>query len=152
MEAALGFEAVADGRLVFASGTFTANPIATAAALAVMDVIEAEDPAPRLDDLARRLRAGLTARFAAHRVPAWAIGAASITQVHFSESPPQDRRDVVRGDHRRTERFLLGMLGEGILWTPVHSALTCTAHTADDIDRVIEAADRVAMLFSGGPD
>lgn len=149
MEPTLGLDAAAADALVFASGTFTANPIATAAGLAVLDVLETEDPAPRLDALAVRLRAGLDRVFREHGVTAMATGSASITQVHFADRPPRTRRDVVAANAGAAASFLLGLVGEGVFWTPVHSALTCAAHTDADIDAVIAAADRIAASFEG---
>lgn len=143
MEAALGRSALEGVGLVFASGTFTGHAIAAAAGVAVLDVLDAEEPRQHLDQLAERLRHGLDARFRAHGVEAWAIGAASISQVHFTATPPRNRREILGGDQTRLDRFLLGMVAHGVLWPPVHAALSCAAHDETDIDRVLDAADDV---------
>ncbi|HYM84405.1 MAG TPA: aminotransferase class III-fold pyridoxal phosphate-dependent enzyme [Candidatus Dormibacteraeota bacterium] len=148
MEETLGEPSLTNGKRVFASGTFTANALAVAASLAVLDVLEADDPAPRLDRLAERLRDGLDKRFAAAGIEACAVGGASISQVHFSARPPRDRRGILAGDLAAQETFLLGMVAEGVLWPPVHSALTCAAHDEADIDRVLDAAERVIAFMA----
>jgi glutamate-1-semialdehyde aminotransferase len=40
------------------------------------------------------------------------------------------------------------MLAQGVLWPPVHPALTSGAHTAGDVERVLAAA---RIVLSGGP-
>lgn len=148
MELTLGREAASRDALVFASGTFTANPIATSAGLAVLDVLDHDDPAARLDMLAGQLRVGLNATFARCGLGATAIGAASITQIHFAPNAPQSRREAIAADGPAVALFLLGLVARGIFWTPVHSALICAAHDEAEIDEVVAVAGRVAEQFA----
>ena len=67
--------------------------------------------------------------------------------MHFAAQRPRDRRDVLAADTGRTARFLLGMVAEGVMWMPVHSALTCAVHTEDDIDTALSTAERVITLL-----
>jgi glutamate-1-semialdehyde 2,1-aminomutase len=152
MEEALGSSAAADGRMVFASGTFSGNPLATAAGLAVLDELDDDDPVPRMDELASQLRSELQERFDTHHVAAQVVGASSITQVHFTSTPPRDRRDVLAADRDAIVRFLVGMMSEGVLWTPVHSALLSAAHDEEQITMIIEAADRVIKVMASSTD
>lgn len=150
MDEALGQRALDEGRLVFASGTFSGHAVAVAAGLAVLDVLDAGDPREHLDRLAVRLRAGLGERFRVHGVTAVAAGAASISQVHFRAEPPRNRREIVAADQRQLAAFLLGMVAHGVLWPPVHSALTCAAHDDAQIDRVVAVADEVLAELAHG--
>lgn len=143
MEGALGLDAARNGTRIFQSGTFTANPMAIAAGNVVLERFRGGGPVARLDALADRLRAGLDGLFAHHGVAARTTGAASIFQVHFTETPPRNRREILAGDMTALHAFLLGLIAEGILWTPVHPGLTCLAHTDMQIDEVIVAAGRV---------
>lgn len=148
MEGALGLGAGASGRRIFQSGTFTANPVAMAVGSVVLRIVAEQDPTPRLDALAARLRRGLDEVFGQRGIPAHMTGAASIFQVHFTREAPRHRREVLAGDMAALHSFLLGLLTEGVFWTPVHPGLTCFAHTERDIEEVIAAAARVADRMS----
>jgi glutamate-1-semialdehyde 2,1-aminomutase len=148
LEAGLGPGAAATGKRIFQSGTFTANPVALAAGLATLDVLEREPVNERIDELATRLRRGLDDAFRTRGFPAVTTGGGSIFQVHFTPEPPRNRREILAGDLVSLELFLLGLVGEGIYWTPIHPGLTSYAHTAAQMDRAIEAADRVLAVMA----
>lgn len=138
MEAALGPDA--GDREIFQSGTFTENPLSVAAGMAVLDALESEPVLQCADEAGRLLRAGLTAEFEAHGVQATITGVASILQVHIGTARVENRRDVIRADVEATRAFLLGMVAGGVLWPPIHPAVTSGAHTSEDIERVIATA------------
>lgn len=133
-------------RQIFQSGTFTENPVAMAAGMAVLDVLESEPTLARADRAGELLRAGLAEQFAAHGITAAVTGTASIAQVHLGIEKVENRRDVLRGDPEATRAFLLGMVAEGVLWPPGHPAVTSGAHSEEDIEKVIAAA---ATVLSG---
>jgi glutamate-1-semialdehyde 2,1-aminomutase len=141
MEAALGPRAGA--REIFQSGTFTENPLAIAAGLAVLDVLESEPVLARADRAGERLREGLKQQFAAHGVTAAVTGAASIAQVHLGIEQVRNRRDALRADAAATRAFLLGMVAGGVLWPPGHPAVTSGAHGDEDVRRVITTVGKV---------
>lgn len=143
MEATLGLRAADQGTQIFQSGTFSANPVALAAGIATLTVFREEDVSTRVDEVATLIRSGLDQLFSARRIPACTVGAASILQVHFAEKPPRNRRDILAGDLSKLRRFHLGLLVEGIFWTPIHPAVTCSAHSNADVDEVLNAVDRV---------
>ena len=147
MEGSLGFEAARRGTRIFQSGTFTGNAMSIHAGIAILDVFLAEDIAPRLDELATRIRSGLDGLFREAGIAACTTGAASIFQLHFAAQPPRHRREILAADIAGLQAFLLGMIAEGVLWTPVHPGLTCAAHTDADVDAVITAAARVVELM-----
>jgi glutamate-1-semialdehyde 2,1-aminomutase len=128
---------------VFQSGTFTESPVAVAAGLAVLDVLESEPVLERADRAGKLLRGGLSEIFAAHGVPAAVTGAASIAQVHLGVERVENRRDVLRADKQATHAFQLEMVAEGALWPPGHPALTSGAHCEEDIELVLAAAGDV---------
>jgi glutamate-1-semialdehyde 2,1-aminomutase len=138
MEAALGREAA--DKKIFQSGTFTENPVSIAAGMAALDVLEEEPVLERANEAGRRLREGLAAIFREQDVDAAVTGVASIAQVHMGVEQAQNRRDVLRSDYQATRDFLLGMVARGVLWPPVHPAVTSGAHTPEDIDDVLNTA------------
>jgi glutamate-1-semialdehyde 2,1-aminomutase len=141
MEAAMGHRA--GDRRIFQSGTFTENPLSVAAGLAVLDVLESEPVLEHADRAGELIRNGLIDVFTSAGVRAAVSGCQSIFQVHLGTDRVSDRRDVVRSDLEATRAFLLGMLGEGVLWPPVHPAVTSGAHTPESAAAVVAAAERV---------
>jgi glutamate-1-semialdehyde 2,1-aminomutase len=141
MEAALG--AAAGEHAIFQSGTFTENPVAIAAGLAVLDVLESEPVLARADRAGELLRAGLEERFAAQSILAAVTGTASIAQVHLGVERVENRRDVLRANVQDTHAFLLGMVAGGVLWPPIHPAVTSGAHSEEDIERVMATVETV---------
>jgi glutamate-1-semialdehyde 2,1-aminomutase len=147
MDAVLGRPSLTNGKRIFHSGTFTANPIAMAAGMASLHVLETEPVLERIDALAERLRQGLRRLFTAYEVNAHVTGVRSIFQVHFSEAEPRSRRDMVQGNRELTRLFLLGLVAEGVLWPPIHPGVTSYGHNEDDIDRSLAAAERLMPMF-----
>jgi glutamate-1-semialdehyde 2,1-aminomutase len=135
MEAALGHPP----EEIFQSGTFTENPVAMTAGLAVLDVLESEPVVERADRTGELLRAGLREQFAAHGIVAAVSGVASIAQVHIGIERALNRRDVLRADSEATHAFQLGMVAEGVLWPPGHPAVTSGAHSEEDVEQVLAA-------------
>jgi glutamate-1-semialdehyde 2,1-aminomutase len=148
MEAALGTEAGA--RRIFQSGTFTENPLSIAAGNAAVTVLEQEPALERANAAGDRLRVGLRAVFAGREIAAAVTGVGSIAQVHLGATEVRNRRDVVRSDQEQTRRLLLGLIAEGVLWPPIHPAVTSAAHTEGQIDEVLAAVESVLDAATGG--
>jgi glutamate-1-semialdehyde 2,1-aminomutase len=128
---------------IFQSGTFTENPVAMAAGLAVLDVLETEPILEQADRTGEQLRVGLREIFAAHGTTAAVTGVASIAQVHLGVERVENRRAVLRADAEATHAFQLGMVVEGVLWPPGHPALTSGAHSEEDVERALRSAGKV---------
>lgn len=140
MEAALGAESPSR---IFQSGTFTENPVSVAAGLAALHLLETEPILERADAAGEALRQGLRREFDAAGVQAAVTGQGSILQVHVGASEIRNRRDVLRADVESTRRFLLGMVAEGVLWPPIHPAVTSSAHDEASVELTLAAARRV---------
>ena len=147
MEAVLGPSAQAGGTRIFHSGTFTGNPLSLAAGMAVLDVLEREPVLEHIDRLAARLISSLQEVLDSHGV-GHMTGFGSIFQLHFTETPPSNRREVLAGDPVLTAAVLLGLCAHGVLWPPVHPGVVSYGHTEADIDRLAEVLDTVMGMFS----
>jgi glutamate-1-semialdehyde 2,1-aminomutase len=84
------------------------------------------------------LRRGLRSTFDEFGVDAIVTGFRSVIQVHFGTQSVDNRRDLLRSDLRSTTAFLLGLVAEGVLWPPVHPAVTSGAHTPEHIELVLD--------------
>jgi glutamate-1-semialdehyde 2,1-aminomutase len=138
MEAALGLEG--GSRRIFQSGTFTENPLSIAAGLATLDVVENEPVLETADIAGAAIRTGLTELLAEFGVQGAVTGTRSIFQVHIGVRSVENRREVLKSDLEATRLFLLALVCEGVLWPPIHPAVTSGAHSQDHVDRVLTAA------------
>ena len=146
MEAVLGPSARAGGTHIFHSGTFTGNPLSMAAGMAVLDVLEREPVLEHVDHLGARLISTLQEVLDSHGV-GHMTGFGSIFQLHLTETPPSNRREVLAGDPVLTAAVLLGLCAHGMLWPPVHPGVVSYGHTEADIDRLAEVLDTVMGMF-----
>lgn len=147
MEAVLGAEADARGTRIFHSGTFTGNPLSVAAGMAVLDVVEREPVLEHIDLLGTGLRSALGEVLDSHGM-GHMTGFGSIFQLHFTDAPPRNRREILAGDHDLLATVLLGLCAHGILWPPVHPGVVAYGHTPSDIDRLATALETVLEMMS----
>jgi glutamate-1-semialdehyde 2,1-aminomutase len=145
MDAALGQDA---GARIFHSGTFTGNPVSLAAGMAVLDVVEAEPVVETLDALGGHLRGALQEVCDAHGLGR-VTGTGSVFQLHMTDAPPSNRREVLAGDLELLRVVLLAMCAGGILWPPVHPGVLSYAHDRPDLDRVADVLDAVLEELAG---
>ena len=81
----------------------------------------------------------------ANNVELTSAGFGSVFVPYFMSGPINNYTDLLRNNTKKEVAFRRGMIEEGFYMLPVgmkrnHVSL---AHTADDIDRTIEAADKV---------
>lgn len=125
---------------IFASGTFSGNPVTMAAGLAMIAELERVDPYDVLARRGERLRAGLREAARSAGLDLRATGAASILHVHFAQEPIRDKRSALRADPVRQYVFSMGMIANGVLLPPAHPGFLSTAHGEADVDEVLRVA------------
>ncbi|MPZ86630.1 MAG: glutamate-1-semialdehyde 2,1-aminomutase [Nitriliruptorales bacterium] len=140
---------------IYQAGTLSGNPVAVAAGLAQLRLLD-DEAYKGLDARADRLIAGLTEAFAAHGVPAAIPRVRSLFSVFFSErgqDAPRDFDEARACDHQRYARFFNGMLARGHYLPPsgYEAMFVSLAHTDDDLDATIAAAHEVAAEVGTGP-
>jgi glutamate-1-semialdehyde 2,1-aminomutase len=129
---------------VYQAGTLSGNPIAMAAGLATLKLIQAEGFYDHLARSAKRLTDGLTeaARDAGVPFSAQAIG--GMFGLYFRDTPPRSYAEVMECDTAAFGRFFHVMLDEGIYLAPsaYEAGFVSAAHREADIDATVEAARR----------
>lgn len=134
---------IADGRVVHA-GSLNGNPISLSAAKAALGYLAdpANDVYPRLARLGARLRQGLEAilRAAGHEVITQ--GEAAVFQLAFRSGPARNYRDTLATAADRYSDFALALLDEGVLVLPDGRWYVSAAHTDEDIEQTLAAAER----------
>ena len=136
---------------VMHGGTYNGNVQSMAAALAALDVLEADDGAAYRDLERRgtRLMQGLASLAVKHEVPVRVQGAAAIFQMHFTGgAAPRNYRDAVACDRDRALAFHIAMQEEGIRINPQAKFFLSTAHDDAIIDETLAAAGKVLGALS----
>lgn len=133
---------VADGTVSMA-GTYAANTIAVAAALAALDELTAPGMYERLYVRCEKLFAGLERILHDAKLAAHVVGLGPVLQVWFSEHPIRNYRDAARyASHDLFRLWWEGMLDRGVLFHPhaFENLFVSFAHSDDDIEKTLEAA------------
>jgi len=142
-------QAIAPLGAVYQAGTLSGNPVAVAAGLATLKLVQAPGFYDRLAASARILCEGLTRSAQAHGVPFSAASVGGMFGIYFRETPPVNFTEVMQCDKERFNHFFHAMLAEGIYLAPsaYEAGFVSSAHGAAEIERTIGAADKV---FSSG--
>jgi glutamate-1-semialdehyde 2,1-aminomutase len=124
---------------VYQAGTLSGNPLAVAAGLAALELLD--DPAyTRLQELTERLAAGL--REAAGGYPVQVVAAPGLLTVFFSDRPVRCFEDARACDLETYATWCRELLLRGIYPPPsqFEAWFPSLAHTPEQIDRTVEAA------------
>ncbi len=130
---------------VYQAGTLSGNPVAVAAGLAQLDMIQA-DTYEELNARTTQLVTGLRQAFDAAGLDVAVQQFETLAGIVFGAPPPHNRADIDAADHPRYGAFFHHMLEEGVYLAPsgYEIVFTSLALSARDVDRVIDAAARVA--------
>jgi glutamate-1-semialdehyde 2,1-aminomutase len=131
---------------VYQAGTLSGNPVAVAAGLAQLRLLDDEAYAG-LERRARRLMSGLADAFAGAGVAAQIQSVASMFSIFFTDAPVRSFADAQAADHGLYARFFNGMLGRGHYFPPsgYEAIFVSLAHSEDDLDATVAAAKDVAQ-------
>ena len=136
---------------VYQAGTLSGNPLAMAAGIAQLRVLQEEGAYARMDGIGARLTDGLKRVFADAGVPAQIDRAGTMWGLFFADKPVTDLTSAQAADTRAFARFFDAMLERGIYLAPsqFEAAFLSTAHAPDDVERTLEAARQA--LASAAP-
>jgi glutamate-1-semialdehyde 2,1-aminomutase len=134
-------EQVAPAGDVYQAGTLSGNPLATAAGLATLRLLDKRSY-ERLDELARRLAAGLEDAARQAGVPASASATTGLLTLFFAPEPPRDYEQARACDLDAYAAFCRGMLDRGIYLPPsqFEAWFPSLAHTDAHVDLTLAAA------------
>jgi len=130
---------------VYQAGTLSGNPLAMAAGLAALETLRTTDAWNRLEALGAELEQGMVAGAKAARIPVRFQGIGSMFCAYFTDRPVWNLDDAMHSDRTRFARFFHGMLDRGVYLAPsqFEAGFLSTAHTSDDIETTVRAAEAV---------
>ncbi|WP_432476452.1 aspartate aminotransferase family protein [Nocardioides sp. GXQ0305] len=136
-------------------GTFNGNPLAMAAARAMLTEVLDDDAYRHLDHLRDRLHSGLQGVIDRHGAPWRVVTAGAKGCVSFLPHPIRNFRDFRELDDRYGHAHWLVQHNRGAFlppWGKVEQWLVSVQHTDDDVDRFVANCDHLADLLLGdGP-
>ncbi|GBF07595.1 glutamate-1-semialdehyde aminotransferase [Deinococcus aerius] len=140
---------------VYQAGTLSGNPLAMAAGLATLEVLEGTPEVyTRLESYTSELAAGLKAAAREAGVPLSVNHIGSMLTAFHQEAPDGSIRtyaDAARSDTAAFAAWFQSMLGQGIYWAPsqFESIFVSAAHTDTELNATLGAA-RTAYRSLGG--
>jgi glutamate-1-semialdehyde 2,1-aminomutase len=133
LSALVGRDALRDAvTRTFVTGTYWPGAVAMAAALACLDELAGTDAIPRMAALGERLRRGMEAQAAAHRLAVRYTGPPAIPFMTFVAD---------EGAFRRSRTFAAACIQRGVYLHPHHNWFLSAAHTEEDVDAVLDATE-----------
>jgi glutamate-1-semialdehyde 2,1-aminomutase len=125
---------------VYQAGTLSGNPLAMAAGLATLSVLERDDPFADLEARAERLADGVVRAVRERGIPATGSSVGSMWGVHFTEGPVRGYRDARRSDAAFFARYHRACRERGVFFapSPYEAGFVSTAHGEEEIDRTLE--------------
>jgi len=127
---------------VYQAGTLSGNPVAVAAGLATLKLVDTPGFQARVEATARHLVEGLAAEAKRAGVAFSAQSIGSMFGLYFRATPPASFAEVMQCDARRFNRFFHAMLGRGVYFAPsaYEAGFVSAAHGAREIEETLAAA------------
>jgi glutamate-1-semialdehyde 2,1-aminomutase len=127
---------------VYQAGTLSGNPVAVAAGLATLKLVNVPDFQSRVEATTRALVEGLAAGAKRAGVAFSAQSIGSMFGLYFRATPPRSFAEVMQCDRERFNRFFHAMLENGVYLAPsaYEAGFVSAAHGAKEIEATLAAA------------
>jgi len=129
---------------VYQAGTLSGNPLAMAAGIAALRLIEETEPYGRLEQFGGQVREALLAACRTKGLPAQVPQVGSMFSLFFTSEPVIDYASALKTDSKLFARFFHACLKGGVYLPPsaYETAFLSTAHAGSAIDRACEVMSR----------
>jgi glutamate-1-semialdehyde 2,1-aminomutase len=130
---------------VYQAGTLSGNPVAVAAGLATLKLVEEAGFYERLTQLSAQLVQGLTQAAQEAGVPFCADSIGGMFGLYFAEQAPHNYSEALTCNTEHFKQFFHGMLAKGVYFAPsAHEAgFVSSAHDEDIIAQTVDIARQV---------
>lgn len=134
---------------VHPAGTFNANPLCVAAALATLQELEKPGVYEGMRRITGQIQEGVNELAKKHHIKLWCDSQVSIWQLQFGiDHPMRDIRDNFLVDKKKYAKFYKECLKRGVR---LHSSrgrfYISTAHTEKDVQQTLEVFDQVLPML-----
>ncbi|UCF18316.1 MAG: glutamate-1-semialdehyde 2,1-aminomutase [Gemmatimonadota bacterium] len=128
---------------VYQAGTLSGNPVAMAAGLAQLQILEREDPYDLLERRATRLVDGIVEAAGGHGIPATGAVAGSMWGVFFCEGPVRNFADALRVNRGLFSGYYRECLSKGVFFapSPFEAGFISTAHSEADVEQTLSVVE-----------
>ncbi len=144
---------IAPSGAVYQAGTLSGNPLAMAAGIASLRVLMGTPNIyERLEEMSSRLEKGFDRIIQHHKLPLTQNRVGSMFTLFFTSSDVIDYATAKSSDTKKFSRYFNEMLERGIYLAPsqFEAAFLSSAHSQDDVDKTIAAAEEsLTTTFSG---
>jgi glutamate-1-semialdehyde 2,1-aminomutase len=144
------FEQVAPLGPIYQAGTLSGNPLAMAAGIETLLLLQAPDFYTDLEAKGKHLSDGLAEAAAACRIPVQINRVGSMLTTFFTAVPVQDYVTAKTADTTRYGAFFRALLDRGVSLAPsqFEAAFISAAHTAQDLETTIAGAREVLAVLA----
>jgi glutamate-1-semialdehyde 2,1-aminomutase len=134
---------------VYQAGTLSGNPVAVAAGLATLRLVQAPDFYESLSRKTAMLCEGLSAAAKKHGVAFSAQSVGGMFGLYFRASCPQTYAEVMECDKAAFNRFFHAMLAAGHYFAPsaFEAGFVSAAHSEADIAETVAAAEKIFQAW-----
>ena len=135
---------------VYQAGTLSGNPVAVAAGLATLRILQTPGLYEKVETSTRALTEGLTAIARKRGVAFSAQHIGSMFGLYFLDHPPANFAGVMQSDTAAFNRFFHAMLQRGVYLAPsaYEAGFVSTAHGQAEIGQTLAAADEAFAAIS----
>jgi len=136
---------------VYQAGTLSGNPLAMAAGIETLTLLQAPGFYADLEAKGQRLADGLAQAAAVCRIPVQTNRVGSMLTAFFTETPVADYASATTADTMRYGVFFRAMLDRGISLAPsqFEAAFISAAHTVEDLEATVAAAGEAFACLGG---
>lgn len=134
---------------VYQAGTLSGNPLAMAAGIATLKLLQKPGFYQQLEEKSAHLAAGIAKAAAAAGYPTYSTRVGSMLCTFFTANEVSDWDSAATCDTKAFASYFRAMLAEGIYLAPsqFETAFVSIAHTTAELDRTIAAAERCFKLL-----
>jgi len=127
---------------VYQAGTLSGNPVAVAAGLATLRIVDSPEFQSKIESVTKQLVEGLMAEAKKANVVFSAQSIGSMFGLYFRAAPPKSFAEVMQCDKDRFNRFFHEMLKRGVYLAPsaYEAGFVSAAHGQAEIEATLAAA------------
>ncbi|EAT17164.1 glutamate-1-semialdehyde 2,1-aminomutase [Desulfuromonas acetoxidans] len=134
---------------IYQAGTLSGNPLAMSAGIATLKLLKQEGFYEQIEEKSAYLEAGLRQAASKSAIPTCLQRVGGMFCTYFCEGPVNNFSDASKSDTEAFSRYFRTMLDSGINMAPsqFEAGFMSVAHTKQDLDQTIEAAEKAFALL-----